>query len=386
VSRIPVFLRSVVPTDTECTPSYLDTMTTIASELMGVGLPTGTRILARHGRTLPRTVLAFLRVPLVLKLIGANVAIALATIAVALSSHGTTLADRRMVTLLVSALVVAQVVNSALVIIALRPLRLLEEASSRVLSGDMGARVRYSPLADRDVARTGRALNELLDELMRERDRVRRLARKVIGAQDAERARIARELHDTTAQTMAGVVLQLSVAERTCPDGALATTLHEIRETASEALEEVRTMSHVIYPRVLEDLGLRAALDWLARRTREASNVEIDVFLRGSGPIPAMAGSALFRVAQEALLNALRHSSATSVEVRLDVDPWYATLEVEDNGVGFDAADAETRRPGMGIFSMRERVALADGALSIDTAPGRGCCVRATVPLELPRP
>jgi signal transduction histidine kinase len=361
-------------------------MTTIASELTSVELPTRTRVLARGGSTLPRTVIAFLRVPLVLKLIGANAAIALATIAVALATHGTTLADRRMVTLLMSALVVAQVVNSALVIIALRPLRLLEEASSRLLSGDTAARVPSSPLADRDVARTGRALNQLLDELMSERDRVRRLARKVIGAQDAERARIARELHDTTAQTMAGVVLQLSVAERSCPDGALATTLHEIRETASEALEEVRTMSHVIYPRVLEDLGLRAALDWLARRTRDASNLEIDVFVRGSGPIPSMAGSVLFRVAQEALLNAVRHSSATSVEVRLDVDPWYATLEVEDNGVGFDAADAETRRPGMGIFSMRERVALADGALSIDTAPGRGCCVRASIPLELPRP
>ena len=74
------------------------------------------------------------------------------------------------------------------------------------------------------------------------------------------------------------------------------------------------------------------------------------------------------------------------VELRLDTDLWYATLEVEDNGTGFNLQDAEARRPGMGIFSMRERTALVDGVFDIDTAPGRGCCVRASVPLTSMRP
>ena len=339
------------------------------------------RAIAQRTTGMPSVVVAFLRVPLVLKLIGANLGIALATIASAMATHGTTLADNRVVTLLISALVVAQVVNSALVIVALRPLRSLEEAASRVLSGDTTARVPSSPLADRDVARTGRALNQLLDELMRERDRIRRLAAQVIRAQDEERARIARELHDATAQTMAGIVLQVSVAERSCTGREMATRLREIRETATEALEEVRTLSHTIYPRVLEDLGLRAALDWLARRTRETSSLEVGVTLRGSGSVPATVASALYRVAQEGLLNAARHSSATTVELRLDIEPRYVKLEVEDDGIGFNPRDAEARRPGMGIFSMRERVALVDGLLDMDSAPGRGCCVRARVPL-----
>ena len=331
---------------------------------------------------LPRVIAGFLRVPLVMKLISANVVIAVITLASMMVTRAMTPSDGRVVPLVLGAVVVAQLVNSALVMVALRPIRSLEEVAARVSSGDVAARVADSALADRDVARTGRALNQVLDALMRERDRIRRLAAQVINAQDDERARIARELHDSAAQTMAAVVLQLSVAERSCTDGESATTLEEIRETATDALNEVRTLSHSIYPRVLEDLGLRAALDWLARRTRDRSRMDVHVVTRGSGGIAPTAASALYRVAQEALLNAVRHSSATAVELRLDTDQWYATLEVEDDGVGFDPAQAEAQRPGMGIFSMRERVALVNGVFDIDSTPGRGCCVRATVPLE----
>lgn len=333
----------------------------------------------------PRAVVALLRAPLALKIVGANVVIALGTVASIVTTHETTLADRRTVTLLISALIVAQVVNAALVIVALRPLRSLEVVGSRVLSGDTTARVPDSPLADRDVGRTGRALNNLLDELMRERDRIRRLAAQVIRAQDEERARIARELHDSTAQTMAGVALQLSALEQSCADKELATKLHELRDAVADALEEVRTLSHTIYPRVLEELGLTAALDRLARRTRETSQLELDVIVRGFGRVPETGAAALYRVAQEALLNAVRHASASAIELRLDMEAEYATLEVEDNGDGFDVKSAEERRPGMGIFSMRERVALVDGVLEVDSAPGRGCCIRARIPLGQPR-
>ena len=332
---------------------------------------------------LPRPIAVLLGVPLFVKLMTANLVIGAATVLAALAMYGSTLADSRVAALLIGALTVAQIANGALVILALRPIRALEDVASRVVRGDTSARVPFSPLADRNVARTGRALNQLLDDLLCERDRIRGLAAKVIRAQDEERARIARELHDATAQTMAGVVLQLSVAERSCgDDDAAVTKIREIRGMATEALEEVRTLSHTIYPRVLEDLGLRAALDWLARRTRESSSLEVGVTLRGAGSVPPTVASALYRVAQEALANAVRHSSATTVELRLDAEPRMVTLEVEDDGVGFAARDAEARRAGMGIFSMRERIALVNGLLDIDSEPGRGCWIRACVPLE----
>ncbi len=360
-------------------------MTSLPADGMAAGLGASTAKSEPDAGPLPRPVVALLRLPLVFKLVGANLVIGLVTVAAAMATHGTTFADRRIVTLLIGAVLIAQIVNSALVIVALRPIRALDEAASRVLGGDTSARVPDSPLADRDVARTGHALNQLLDELMQERDRIRQLATKVIRARDEERARIARELHDATAQTIAGVVLQLSAVERACPDEELATKLHDIRDTAAEALEEVRTLSHTIYPRVLEDLGLPAALDWLARQTRETSSLEVGVTLRGSGDVPPNVAAALYRVAQESLLNAVRHSSASTVELRLDIEPRHAILEVEDDGNGFIARDAEARRPGMGIFAMREHIALANGVLDIDSAPGRGCCIRARVPLEEPR-
>ena len=334
----------------------------------------------RAGR-LPRVVVRLLRIPLALKIVGANAVIAAATVAAVMATHGVTLSDPRTLALLVGALVVAQAANAALVVVALRPLRALEVVGSRVLSGDTTARVPDSPLADREIAQMGRSINNLLDTLMRERDRIRRLAAQVIRAQDEERARIAHELHDSTAQTMAAITLQLGALERACADEEIATKLDEVRETAADAIENVRLLSHTIYPRVLDDLGLRAALDWLARRTRETTDVEVDVVVRGYGDVRPAGAAALYRVAQEALLNAVRHGAPKAIEVRLSLDAESATLEVEDNGVGFDVRSAETRRPGMGIFAMRERVALVDGVLDVDSARGRGCCVRARIPL-----
>jgi signal transduction histidine kinase len=91
--------------------------------------------------------------------------------------------------------------------------------------------------------------------------------------------------------------------------------------------------------------------------------------------------SVLYRVAHEAVTNALRHGSPHRVDVRLDVEPGVVTLNVADDGRGFDVAEAEARRPGMGLFTMRERVALLDGQFEVRTRPGGGTCIRATIPL-----
>jgi signal transduction histidine kinase len=206
---------------------------------------------------------------------------------------------------------------------------------------------------------------------------------QVIRAQDAERARIARELHDSTAQTLAALALQLSAAARDCADPACAVRLEEIKALATDALEEVRTLSHTVYPRVLDDLGLPAALGWLARRTREQRGLQVEVDADVSPEsLSPVAAAALYRVAQESLLNAAKHAAPSSVRIALDVEEGSARLEIDDDGTGFDVAEAESRRPGMGLFSMRERIALVHGRLEIDSAPGRGTRVTATVPLD----
>jgi signal transduction histidine kinase len=322
-----------------------------------------------------------LSVPLLGKLAGANLVIVLAAflgVAVERRLH----LPGSAVSILGIALAVSLTLNLALVYIALRPLSDLEATAARVSAGDMGARVAPSMLADRNMMRIGSTLNALLDRLMEDRARVRRLAAQVISAQDEERARVARELHDSTAQILTAVMLQLGVAARESTSGPLDARIATLRELTAEALEEVRSMAHTMHPRVLDDLGLVAALEWLARQTGAAEALDVQVLADpDTSAIPAPLASVLYRVAQEALRNVVRHAGATNANLTLRIDPRSATLEVSDDGAGFDLRRAEERRPGMGLFSMRERVALVNGQLTVASAPGQGTRVVATVPL-----
>jgi signal transduction histidine kinase len=319
-----------------------------------------------------------LRIPLVIKLLGAN-ALALGVviaIAYALSPAGLSAA------MVIGAASVAMVLFGILASIALLPLRGIEAVASRVWRGDFGARVDASPVADRDMKRIGTTFNLLLDGLVADRARMRALATAVIDAGDRERASLARELHDSTAQQLAALVLQLSAASRDSNDSALAERLDSMRDQAKETLEEVRLLSHTVHPRVLDDLGLAAALKKLGREVGDVSGIDIEVTSDTLGqPVPPTAAAVLYRVAQTAVHNVVKHAEADSVDLRLTVSGSDAVLEIIDNGRGFDVEDAEQRRPGMGLFTMRERVALAGGRFDVRSAPGSGTRITAAVPL-----
>ena len=323
-----------------------------------------------------------LRVPLAIKLLGAN--------ALALSILLATIYGQRAEPSLhaaIAASVLAVLVFGMLAAIALLPLRGIEAVATRVWRGDFDARVGPSPVADHDMKRIGTTFNLLLDGLVADRSRVQALASAVIDAGDRERASLARELHDSTAQQLAAIVLQLSAAARDSNDPALSERLDAIREQAKATLEEVRLLSHTVHPRVLEDLGLAAALKKLGREIREASNIEVEVTETTDGrAIPPTAAAVLYRVAQAAVHNVVKHAKAdhirlyltTAASVKGEVQ---AVLEVVDDGRGFDVADAERRRPGMGLFTMRERVGLARGRFEIHSGPKTGTRIVAAVPL-----
>ena len=321
-----------------------------------------------------------LSVPLLGKLAGANLLVVVAAL-VGVAAERRFNAPGDVVPILGMALGASLIVNLALVYVALRPLNDLETAAALVSAGDMGARVAPSILADRDMARVGTTLNALLDRLTEDRARVRRLAAQVISAQDEERARVARELHDSTAQILTAVMLQLGAAARETDSAPLTARIATLRELAAEALEEVRSLSHTMHPRILDDLGLAAALEWLAQQTRSQTSLDVRVSAApADAPIPGPLASVLYRVAQEALRNAVRHADARGIEMRLRREPAAAVLEVADDGHGFDVRRAEERRPGMGLFSMRERVALVNGRLLVTSDRG-GTRIVATVPL-----
>lgn len=339
-------------------------------------------------RPLRRGARRLLAVPLLLKLAGANALVLLAALVSVALAHAWHTAGASAI--LLGALAASFALNLLLVWLALRPLTALETTARDVWHGDFAARVPMLATADRDMARVARTFNLLLDGLVEDRARMRLLAAQVISAQDAERARISRELHDSTAQTLAAAKLQLQAALQAAlqagDDAAMPERLETLRELVSNALEETRMLSHVLYPRVLDDLGLVAALEWLARQARSAPTGEtLDVRVEADvadEPIPATAASVMYRVAQEGLRNAMTHAHATTVTLRVESDDERATIEVVDDGRGFDVAEAEARRPGMGLFAVRERVALVDGTVDFYSVPGRGTRVSATVPLH----
>jgi signal transduction histidine kinase len=325
-----------------------------------------------------------LGVPLTLKLAGANLLVLLLAGLVLAAGRP----DSVDVWIVGGALALGLVLNTLLVRYALRPVWELERVASRVWSGDFAARVPASAVADREMKRVGRTFNLLLDSLAADRERMRALAMQAVRAQDDERSRIARELHDSTAQNIAALTYQLTAAARTAGEAgqpALEATLRELREQTGALLEEVRLLSHAIHPRVLDDLGLVAALEWLARQTREHTALDVQVDAELSGDAAAMSdatAAALYRVAQESLRNVERHARAATARLTLREDAGDVILEVVDDGRGFDVAEAEQRRPGMGLFSMRERLGLVGGAFEVQTSIGRGTRVRARAPRD----
>jgi len=319
--------------------------------------------------------LAALRVPLVAKLVGAN----LGVVAVLTGAWVGSGAAMNVEVLL--AIFTVLVLHLIAVAVALRPIQDLEDVASRVWKGDFGARVEQSAVADDQVLRVGAMFNLLLDGLATDRARMRALAAEVIEVGDRERAALARELHDSTAQRMAALLLQISAVARDEKDPELASRLSQLRDAAEAMTEEVRLLASSVHPRVLDDLGLAAALEWIARQTREQEGLDVEVRADQQAQVPALPASVLYRVAQESLRNAVRHAQAGRVELSLRCTPESASLEVRDDGRGFDVRRAEERRPGMGLFSMRERVGLVNGALTVDSAPGRGTRILATVPL-----
>jgi signal transduction histidine kinase len=329
-------------------------------------------------RSADGTRLAALRAPLLVKLAGANLFVVVVLGLIWLHQAATQMSAG-----LVAAVIVLLLVHGGLLLVALRPVRDLEVVADRVWRGDYRARVESSAVADQEVLRVGAMFNLLLDGLARDRARMRALAEEVIAVGDRERAALARELHDSTAQRLAALLFEISAAARDSDDPPLRDRLAAARDMAEELTEEVRKLAMTVHPRVLDDLGLASALQKLARDSSRGTGIDVDVDApREAAELPHGVASVLYRVAQESIRNAVCHASPRRIHVALHLGGGEARLEVNDDGVGFDLADAERRRPGMGLFTMRERVALVDGEFQVRTAPGDGTTVCACVPLE----
>src|ERR671930_110919 len=288
-------------------------------------------------------------------------------------------ADPALALILVLAVFLMILVNVIMLQRRFRPLERLVDEMERVDLARPGAnlRIREDGLgASEEVERLNRAFRRMLERLEAER---RRTSHAALTAQEQERARVARDLHDEVNQSLTALLLRLEAARSRAP----VEVAHELAETkalANQAMEELLMLARQLRPTALDDLGLKAALAGHVRELGRQGKIKATLEARGDfSALPQEVQLVVYRVAQEALSNAARHSGAENVEVRLARDGDRVELVVTDDGSGFTFDQAAR---GLGIAGMRERALLVGGEVDVESRPGVGTRVRLRVPLR----
>jgi signal transduction histidine kinase len=286
-----------------------------------------------------------------------------------------------------------------------KPTEELTAAAERMAGGDLA-----SPIAVRAEDEIGRlaesleamrrrlrAATEAIERTNRELEqrvaertsRLGQLLRGTISAQEEERRRLARELHDETAQTLAALSISLDRARDALADGPPPTLerVNEARAIAARLLAETRRLIQGLRPAVLDDLGLLPAIRWYAESALGDAGVAVTIESDAPAPrLPAHMEVALFRIAQEAVTNVAKHAEARHATVALHVSDSTATVSVVDDGRGFDVARTlgqdGPHDESVGLIGMQERVRLLNGNLEIRSVPGAGTVVRVSAPIE----
>ncbi|HVC30361.1 MAG TPA: sensor histidine kinase, partial [Steroidobacteraceae bacterium] len=230
----------------------------------------------------------------------------------------------------------------------------------------------------------GETLNALLDELDLSRRRLKDLSGQVLSAQEDERRRISRELHDDTAQSLTSLALVLKTIEDTEDHPAVKEQLRDVRREVEQSIEGVRRLARDLRPSTLDDLGLSAAVDWyvqaLSQRTHLKVRYRSDL---GGARLPEAVELALYRITQEALTNVVKHARASEIRVHLTRTAATVVLQIFDDGIGLpESQDGHADTSGVGLYGMRERAELIGGRLSLRSRAGCGVEIEAEAPLN----
>jgi PAS domain S-box-containing protein len=225
-------------------------------------------------------------------------------------------------------------------------------------------------------------------EIRRSHEELRALSAVMLEVREAEGRRIARELHDELGQALTALSMDIELLQAALPSDRadLGDQLHGMRELVDSTVVITRRISADLRPLVLDDLGLGAAVQWLAHNFSQRSGVPCRLHVHPAcTALREPYASAIFRIMQESLTNVLRHAQAKDVEVRLDHAGSEAVLTIGDDGVGMDASAAAKPR-SFGLRGIRERVLLVGGTVSIQSAPGEGTRVVASIPIAAGNP
>ena len=275
------------------------------------------------------------------------------------------------------------VVNYLVLRAALAPLIALVETVTEVRNGNVNARAPRSTFTDPRIEQLRETLNEMLDDSSTYRGRMRALSSQVISAQEEERKRISRELHDETAQALTSLLIRLRLLQDARNLDEVRTGAAELRELIARTLEDVRKLAVELRPTTLDDLGLVAAIEWYTREYAERIDASMHFSTQGLvGRLHSEVELVIYRVMQEALTNIARHAQATRIDVALAFTDEAVEIRIEDNGLGFDVNEAtSSRERGLGLFGMRERVELIGGTFNIRSQARIGTCIQIGVPV-----
>jgi signal transduction histidine kinase len=251
------------------------------------------------------------------------------------------------------------------------------QTERRLLARERDLEALHAALADRVQERTA-DLNVAVEGL-------RQLSARLLQAQDDERRRLARELHDSVGQLLAAIGMNITTAQSTDLNPAAAAAMEESSKLVEQISSEIRTMSHLLHPPLLDEVGLASALRWYIDGFSSRSKINVDLEIDGDfGRLPNDMEIAVFRMVQECLTNVHRHSNSSTAEVRIVHEAGLVRVEIKDAGKGIPAEKQlvlnSSQQSGVGFRGMRERIKQLGGDLEIQSG-GQGTIVRATMPV-----
>jgi signal transduction histidine kinase len=255
-------------------------------------------------------------------------------------------------------------------------------ASNRELKKEIARR----RVLEADLRRSERHSHQLLEQSRRLQEQLRQLSRQILLAQEEERRKISRELHDVIAQVLTGINVRLAAlkTEATFTNKRLTRSLSRTQQLVEKSVDVVHRFARELRPAALDDLGLIPALHSFMKRFTRQTGVHIRFrAFAGAEQLDSARRTVLYRVAQEALNNVGRHAQASQVEVSLQRLPQSVRLCIKDNGKAFVVERVLDARKyqRLGLLGMRERVEMVGGSFSVESAPGKGTTIRAQIPL-----
>jgi two-component system sensor histidine kinase UhpB len=277
-------------------------------------------------------------------------------------------------------------VNYRIIKTSLHPFRDFRDAVDQVKNGQTTLLETPSMQSDPDIHQLVLSVNSMLGRLEMRTKQLQALSERIITAQEEERRRIARSLHDDTSQTVSTLLMQLERLEDELPEERddLRLRLADAHRLVSNMLEDLRKNIWDLRPTILDDLGLIPAIRWYARMRLQEIGIQLNFELGENIRLAPYLETMLFRITQEAVTNILRHAEAKTVTIRLKWEGDRVCLQVEDDGRGFDvgrtAGEAVTRKQ-LGLLGIQERVSIVGGQAVIDSSPGHGTRLQVFVPL-----